>query len=293
MSPVKKISESYRLLLIFFGALILALLVFTLMQTSKKSELVKTSVIFASIEKPEEVLIHADSIVVPIVYENIPEIREMSPQKRKMYFIHILLPSILLVREEMEENRKWVANILKDSVATAGMTDVDSIRLSMLLEDFNTDDPEELMIRLHTHPTSMALAQAAIETGWGRSRFCKQANNLFGIWSFNSAEPRMAASQDREGKTIYVRKYDNIYQSVRDYYVMMGRAPAFSKFRYHRRRSQNPYELIWFLKKYSEKRLEYVVMLRNVIANNQLTRYDHYQLAPYKMDTTLRTYASY
>jgi hypothetical protein len=107
MSPVKKISESYRLLLIFFGALILAILVFTLMQTSKKSELVKTSVIFASIEKPEEVLIHADSIVVPIVYENIPEIREMSPQKRKMYFIHILLPSILLVREEMEENRKW------------------------------------------------------------------------------------------------------------------------------------------------------------------------------------------
>lgn len=293
MSPVKKISESYRLLLIFFGALILALLVFTLMQTGEDSEKIKTSVIFTSVEKPEEILIHADSIVVPIVYENIPEIRELSPQKRKMYFIHILLPSILLVKEEMEEHRKWVTNILQDSVAAAEMNDVDSARLLTLLDEFNTDDPEELVLRLHTHPTSMALAQAAIETGWGRSRFCKQANNLFGIWSFNSSEPRMAASEDREGKTIYVRKYDNIYQSVRDYYVMMGRAPAFSKFRFHRQRSQNPYELIWFLKQYSEKRLEYVVMLRNVMANNQLTRYDHYQLAPYEMDTILRAYATY
>ena len=63
-------------------------------------------------------------------------------------------------------------------------------------------------MRLKTHPTSIVLAQAAIESGWGSSRFYKEANNVFGVWSYSENEPRIKAMEDREGKSVYVKKYD-------------------------------------------------------------------------------------
>ena len=61
---------------------------------------------------------------------------------------------------------------------------------------------------MKTHPYKYRLAQAAIESGWGTSRFYKEANNVFGIWSYSENELRIKAMEDREGKSVYVRKYD-------------------------------------------------------------------------------------
>ena len=43
---------------------------------------------------------------------------------------------------------------------------------------------DDLLMRIDTVPNSLVLAQAAIESGWGTSRFAKQGNNLFGHWCF-------------------------------------------------------------------------------------------------------------
>ena len=134
------------------------------------------------------------------------------------------------------------------------------------------------MKRLHPHPTSIILAQAAIESGWATSRFCREANNIFGIWSYNSNEKRIKASEGREGQDIYLRKYDSLFESVYDYLETISRAGAYEEFREMRLYSSNPYRLIWYLSNYSELRYEYVRSLRNVIEFNDLHLYDNLQL---------------
>ena len=84
---------------------------------------------------------------------------------------------------------------------------------------------------LKPHPKSIALAQAAMESSWATSRFFTEANNVFGVWSFNESEPRIAAGKKRGNKTIWVKKYHSIKASMQDYYRTLARGVAFSEFR--------------------------------------------------------------
>ena len=138
-----------------------------------------------------------------------------------------------------------------------------------------------LLKRLHTHPVSIVIAQAALETGWGRSRFYREANNIFGVWSFNKNEPRIAAGVQREGKkTIYVKKYQNLEQSIEGYYRMMARGRAYKQFRDARLKTDNPFEIIPFLDHYSELRHEYVKRLYFMIKSNKFYELDDPQYQP-------------
>jgi len=61
----------------------------------------------------------------------------------------------------------------------------DLVFLDKMYKKFKTDNNRELLIRMKTHPVSIVLAQAAIESAWGESRFFKKGNNIFGMWSYN------------------------------------------------------------------------------------------------------------
>ena len=136
-----------------------------------------------------------------------------------------------------------------------------------------------LINRLHGFPVSIVLAQAALESGWGTSRFFLQANNPFGIWSFNPDDDRMVASSHRSGEKIYLRKYHNLEQAIEGYYVTLATGP-YSDFRIARRKTSSPYLLCEDLSIYSEKGEVYVKELQQVIRTNDLTKYDSYQIAP-------------
>ena len=132
-----------------------------------------------------------------------------------------------------------------------------------------------LLKRMHTHPISIVIAQAALESGWGSSRFYREANNIFGVWSFNPNEPRIAAGTPREGqKTIYVKKYKDLEASIESYYRMMARGRAFGQFRTARLHTDNPFEIIPYLDHYSELRHEYVKRLYYVIKSNKFNELD-------------------
>ena len=88
------------------------------------------------------------------------------------------------------------------------------------------------------------------------------------------------ANQNREGKSIYLKKYANLLGSVEDYHLLLAKSSAYDDFRNCLQRGNNVFELIWYLRKYSERRDHYVVMLRNVIVANNLVKYDKYQLDP-------------
>ena len=90
----------------------------------------------------------------------------------------------------------------------------------------------------------------------------------------------MLASQSRDGKNIYVKKYDTLLESVEDYHLILARGKTYSDFRDCIHRDNNVFELIWYLRTYSEKRDNYVIMLRNLITSNNLIKYDNYHLDP-------------
>ena len=133
-------------------------------------------------------------------------------------------------------------------------------------------------------PVSLVLAQAALESGWGSSRFFKEANNVFGIWSFSENDQRIVANESREGRAIFLKKYDNFLGSVEDYHILLAKSDNYSDFRDCIHRDNNVFEMIWYLRMYSERRDQYVIMLRNVIVSNSLIRYDGYQLNPEYFD---------
>lgn len=73
---------------------------------------------------------------------------------------------------------------------------------------------------------------------------------------------------------IYLKKYDNIAQSIEDYFLTLANSWAFDEFRNKRYISDNPFELIWYLNNYSELRNDYVKKVGEIIIQNELTRYD-------------------
>ena len=130
--------------------------------------------------------------------------RPLSTAEKKKRFIEKTLPAIELVKVKLDEKYRYILALSKKPVL-----DTDEQReIDQLILHYNAKDVSDLLSRMHTHPVSIILAQAALETGWGTSRFYNKANNIFGVWSYNKNEPRISAEETRGAKTIYVKKYD-------------------------------------------------------------------------------------
>ena len=222
-------------------------------------------------------------VVQPVIYEKVPDLKAMHYKDRMRKFIEMMLPSVLLAKEKMQMEQHRLLEI-NAAILQGIASEDDSLYLARFKKAFKTDKIEEVLKRMHPHPTSIILAQAAIESGWGTSRFCREANNIYGIWSYSYKEKRIRAGESRNGTDIYLRKYDSLFESIYDYLFTIAKANAYKQFREARLYSDNPYRLIWYLSNYSEMRYEYVRSLRNVIEFNDLHKYDEYTLA--EMDSS-------
>ena len=90
----------------------------------------------------------------------------------------------------------------------------DSLYYESVWNQLKAKDTLDLARKLKTPPNSLALAQAAIESGWGTSRVFHQANNIFGVWSVNPNEPRLKANQARKDKQVYLKKYTTVARTI-------------------------------------------------------------------------------
>ena len=208
------------------------------------------------------------------VYTKAIDLSELDVQNKKQAFINIMLPSILIAKYQLEEDRIKVLALEKKRDP---LSDEEERYLANLKKDYKCHTSKELLLRLSTHPTSIVLAQAAIESGWGTSRFYKEANNVFGVWSYSENEPRIKAMDDREGKSVYVRKYDILPESIISYFKTIARGP-YSEFRAAREKISEVSVLISYLEVYSELREEYVKRLDQLIQYNKFEKYDSYRL---------------
>jgi len=186
---------------------------------------------------------------------------------KKQHFLDILVPIITSVYIKLEHQYQDIKRDLDNNTAN-----LDYIKTLKSRYKAKTDD--ELLAALKPHPISIALAQAATESAWLTSRFTKSANNIFGVWSFNNKEPRIAATGLRGDKTIYLKKYKNFRSAVEDYYFSIAKSWAYKQFRYLRVNTNNPAVLLPHLKSYSEKGDIYTTMLKKVIDYNNFQRFD-------------------
>ena len=212
--------------------------------------------------------------VKPIAYTEVISLAKLDVKTKKKKFFNMMLPAILISKAELDKDYQKVAALKKaDSI-----NQQDEKWLAELKKRYRAENSAELLTKMHTHPSSIVLAQSAIETGWGTSRFFVQAMNAFGVWSYNKNEPRVKARETRKGKAIYVKKYSSLNHTIDDYFVTLGRGP-YKKFRQKRMTVNNPLTLIKYLDQYSEIREKYVKRLRSVISYNKLQRFDEYHLA--------------
>ncbi|WP_321366827.1 glucosaminidase domain-containing protein [uncultured Desulfuromusa sp.] len=191
---------------------------------------------------------------------------DISVEEKKAQFKATIVPAVNEVYNELLQQYQDVSERVR--------TDGDSDDLAALRQLYKAANNEELLIALKPHPQSIALAQAALESSWATSRFFKEANNVFGIWSFKKDEPRIPAAKTRGDKTIWVKKYDSVKDSIRGYYRTLARGDAYAEFRTLKMETDNPYELVKKLDSYSEKGAEYGEELSAIIRFNNFEEYD-------------------
>jgi len=203
----------------------------------------------------------------PYKVESIPP--KMSIKTKKERFFALMLPPILDVYNKLDREFQGVKVQLQDKNATQ------SYNIQQLKQSYGVKSDEELLKALKPHPPSIALAQAAMESAWGTSRFFREANNVFGMWNNNPDAQRIAAGEKRDGKhTVYLSKYDSLEQSVKAYYKTLAKGKSYKEFREVRFVSDDVFEMVKKLDKYSERAQEYTKELESMIRYNKLTQYD-------------------
>lgn len=256
------------------------LIIFAIILLSKKIDKTILLIDYVTVEKQTDIRAINDSLVVPVLYSDVRLLNSLSTEIRKKRFIEIMLPAILIYRHNLNVRREHVMILQDKARHSLPWTANDSLFMSTSFEKYKTKNFNELIKRMKPPPVSLALAQAALESGWGSSRFFKEANNVFGIWSFSKNDERIIANESREGKKIFLKKYPNLLGSVEDYHLLLASSNAYSGFRDCIQRENNVFELIWYLRLYSERRDQYVIMLRNVIVASDLTKFDSYKINP-------------
>lgn len=208
------------------------------------------------------------NINATVLYEASVVPKKMSVKVKKERFYYLLVPSVQKVHKELLLEYESVKDDMKNS---RNLSQIESLK-----KKYHAKSDADLLERMKPHPQSIVLAQAAMESAWATSRFFTQANNIFGMWSSNKNEPRIAASEKRGGtKTIWLRKFSTIDESVRAYYKLMSTGRAYKEFRALRVQTDDPYMLVKKLDKYSEIGELYGKELAQVIRYNKLTKYDN------------------
>ena len=235
---------------------------------------------YKKLKTPDDIVPVESKYVVPNVYTNVVSLKHLPLKEKKRKFFDMLLPSVMVAAFGIKETRKKLEQISTKLKNGETVSKKDSLFLEKQLNSWKARDINDLLNeKMVTRPNSIMLAQAAVETGWGSSRFFVSANNTFGVWSFNPDESRVKARETRSGKPVYVRKYDNLSMSIVDYYKVIARGP-YSEYREQRVESDDPYEMVDYLFRYSEIGKEYTQRLKTVMRKSGLEKYDDYQIDP-------------
>ena len=205
-----------------------------------------------------------------------------SPKKRKKLFIKIVLPLIIEENHKIRFDRKKLFEILNKNNTSS--RDKAWVELKFKQYGIKNNDLAKLKIRMDEIPVSLAIAQAAKETGWGSSRFAQEGNALFGQWTWSGEGIKpLEVEKDKKHK---VAKFKILKASVRAYQRNLNTHPSYKEFRIERAIQRDNDEkldslkLVNFLEKYAETGKEYTEVLKKIINQNSLTDFDDVDILP-------------
>ena len=205
-----------------------------------------------------------------------------SSGKRKSLFIKIILPLVLEENSRIIIDRKKLFSILNKNKNSK-----DEIKwLNQKFKQYGVvnKDLATLKVRMDIIPVSLAIAQAAKETGWGTSRFAIEGNALFGQWTW-SGEGIKPAGADTDA-TYKVMKFNVLKASVRAYQRNLNTHSSYKKFRFVRaqlrddNKKLDSLKLAEYLNNYAQTGTEYTKVLKQIIQQNQLKDFDEVKLLP-------------
>ncbi len=232
--------------------------------------------------------IRKNKLVKPIALDSFPREIKMieNTKKRKEFFIQIVLPLILQENNNIRMDRKRLFSIINKSNNTA----LEKKWLDKKYKQYGipSKDLSILKIRMDEVPVSLALAQAAKETGWGTSRFAQEGNALFGQWTWSGEGLKPKESDGSEGHK--VMKFNVLQASVRAYQRNLNTHKTYKEFRLARAQLRDAEKLLdsiilsQYLDKYAETGKTYVKILQKIIVQNNLKDFDNAKLLPSSLE---------
>ena len=228
--------------------------------------------------------IRKNKLVRPVALTWLPhEIKKIeNTKKRKELFLQIILPLILQENNQIKLDRLKLFSIIKKS----NNSDLEKRWLNKKYKQYgvNSKDISTLKIRMDEIPISLALAQAAKETGWGTSRFALEGNALFGQWTWSGEglKPKDAKANEEHK----VMRFNILQASVRAYQRNLNTHKSYKEFRKARAelrslgKKLDSIILSKYLDKYAETGTKYVEILNQIIEQNNLKDFDDAKLLP-------------
>ena len=235
--------------------------------------------------------VRAGQKVKPIYLTKLPkDIKTLGDTKKKReLFIKIVLPLILNENNKITEDRKKLFKILGKNFNTVG----ERVWLKRRFKEYKIDDRDlsKLKMRMDIIPVSIALAQAANESGWGTSRFALEGNALFGQWTWS--KKGISPKNKDPDESHKILQFQVLKASVKAYKNNLNTHNAYKEFREVRAqlRQENKQiiglDLIKYLKAYAAIGEKYVLIIEDIIEKNSLTDFDKADLLPTKLKTEI------
>ena len=226
--------------------------------------------------------VRSEKLVKPIYFTQFPkDLSEIQSVKlKKETFIKIVLPLVVAENEKILADKEKL-KILENKKYT---TDLEKqwLRQKLLEYKVKKGDLKELAKRIDIIPTSIALAQAAKESGWGTSRFALEGNAIFGQWTWSGQG--IAPLERSSNKNHKILKFPILRASVKAYQNNLNTHKGYSNFREKRlkirqtKKKIKGLELTETLKNYSQTGSEYTKILNQIIRENRLADFEPVKL---------------
>jgi len=203
-------------------------------------------------------------------------------KKRKNLFIQIVLPLIIEENTKIKLDRKKLFVVLNKN--NNSKSDLQWLKKKFKQYGVVENDLSTLKIRMDEIPASLAIAQAAKETGWGTSRFAQKGNALFGQWTWSGNGIKPAAADSNS--THKVASFRVLKASVKAYQRNLNTHSSYKEFRKERAIQRdndgklNSLVLVKYLDKYAETGIEYTKILIKIIKQNSLQDFDDVKILP-------------
>lgn len=251
------------------------------------------STYFDEIGYPSRILLTKKAQIPNLTVASVPAnwADGLTVDSKKSLFFRLLLPMVLIANTEIMKDRTRIREVAQKLASKNGIASDDVAWVKMKVEAYGlksrpAKSNAQTLIALLNHvdviPPSLALAQGAIESAYGSSRFAVEGNALFGQWKFGDG--LVPGEQRGELGDYRIAAFETPLDSIRAYMLNLNSNAAYKPFRKLRARARQGGKiprgtpLAVGLLAYSEKRGGYVSLIRDIIAQNDLSATDGSEL---------------